>query len=177
LHLLQVKHKKELMNYAMEIFHLLDEEYNELYGTVPLSEQQMKGYIEQYFGFVTPDFVPVVMDADNKIVAFAIVMNSLSTALQKGRGELFPFGFLHLLRALRKADTADMYLIAIRSDYQGRGVNAILMSQIHRAARDNGIRWAESNPELETNVNVQGQWKFFEHRQHKRRRCFIKTLD
>jgi GNAT superfamily N-acetyltransferase len=177
LHLLQAKKKKVMMKYAMDIFHMVDEEYAGLYGTVPLSEKQMKVYIEQYFGFVAPDMVPVVMDENNRIVAFAVVMNSLSRALQKGKGELFPFGFLHLLKALGKNDLADMYLVAIRSEYQGMGLNAVLMSQIHRAFRTRGIQRAESNPELETNVNVQGQWKFFEHRQHKRRRCFIKTLD
>ncbi|NSW52064.1 MAG: hypothetical protein HPY85_06135 [Anaerolineae bacterium] len=176
LHLLQVKHKKELMQYALEIFHILDEEYSELYGTVPLSEAQMQGYIDQYFGFVVPEMVPVVMDENNRIVAFAIVMNSLSRALQKGKGELFPFGFLHLLSALQKNDLADMYLVAIRSEYQGRGVNAILMSQIHKAFREHRITRAESNPELESNADVQGQWRFFPHRQHKRRRCFIKEV-
>jgi GNAT superfamily N-acetyltransferase len=177
LHLIRAKKKKELMNYAMDIFHVIDEEYAGLYGTVPLSEKQMRGYIDQYFGFVVPEMVPIVLDENNRIVAFAVVMNSLSRALRKGKGELFPFGFLHLLIALGKNDLADMYLVAIRSEYQGMGVNAVLMSQIHKTFRARGIRRAESNPELETNVNVQGQWKFFEHRQHKRRRCFIKMLD
>ena len=85
----------------MDIFHLLDDEYQHLYGVVPLSEKQMKGYIDQYFGFVVPEMVPVILDENDNIVAFGIVMNSLSRALQKGNGELLPFGFLHLLRALK----------------------------------------------------------------------------
>lgn len=176
LHLLQIKNKKGFLPYALELFHVLDEEYSQLYGTVPMTEAQMQTYIDQYFGFVVPELVPVILDENNKIVAFAIVMNSLSRALQKGQGELFPFGFLHLLKALKKNDMADMYLIAIKSEYQGRGLNAVLMSQIHAACIQHGITHAESNPELESNTSVQGHWKYFEHRQHKRRRCFVKLL-
>ncbi|MBI9043709.1 MAG: GNAT family N-acetyltransferase [Anaerolineaceae bacterium] len=174
--LLNVKNKKELMPYAKELFELLDEEYAHLYGTVPLTEAQVEFYIKQYFGFIKPDFVPVVLDQEGKMVAFGITMPSFSKALQKSKGQLFPFGFIHFLRALNKNDRADLYLIAVKKEYQGKGVNAILMDKISETFIDCGIIKAESNPELETNLNVQGQWRFFDTRQHKRRRCFIKNL-
>jgi GNAT superfamily N-acetyltransferase len=177
LHLLELRNKKELLKYARELFELLDDEYRHLYGTVPLSEKQIDAYINQYFGFVTPDFVPMVMDQDNRMVAFGIVMPSLSRALQKSGGNLFPFGFIHLLRALKKNTRADLYLVAVRSEYQGKGVNAILMNKMHGVFIKLGITKVESNPELETNQNVQGQWKHYEKRQHKRRRVFIKQLE
>jgi ribosomal protein S18 acetylase RimI-like enzyme len=143
---------------------------------VPLTEKQVSSYIKQYFDFVTPDFVPIVLNENNEMVAFAIVMPSLSKALQKGKGKLFPFGFYYLLQALRKNDRADLYTVAVKSGYQGMGVNAILMNNTARVFIERGIKKVETNPELETNLNVQGQWKFFEKRQHKRRRCFIKHL-
>ena len=177
LHLLKVKRKKDLLNHAMGIFEIIDEEYSHLYGTVPLSRKQMQAYIDQYFGFIDTDFVPVVMDENNKMVAFGIVMNSLSKALQKSRGKLFPFGWFHLLRALRKNELADLYLVAVRSEYQGRGVQAVLMNEISKAFIKKGIKRAETNAELETNTDVQGLWKFYDKRQHKRRRCYIKQLD
>lgn len=177
LHLLKVKRKKDLLNHAMDIFEIIDEEYSHLYGTVPLSRKQMQAYIDQYFGFIDTDFVPVVMDENNKMVAFGIVMNSLSKALQKSRGKLFPFGWFHLLRALRKNELADLYLVAVRSEYQGRGVQAVLMNEISKAFIKKGIKRAETNAELETNTDVQGLWKFYDKRQHKRRRCYIKQLD
>jgi ribosomal protein S18 acetylase RimI-like enzyme len=136
----------------------------------------VEAYIDQYFGFVTPDFVPMVMDKDNRMVAFGIVMPSLSLALQKTKGQLFPFGFIHLLNALKKNNRADLYLVAVRSEYQGKGVNAILMNKMHAVFNKLGIGKVESNPELETNQNVQGQWKYYEKRQHKRRRVFIRVL-
>jgi ribosomal protein S18 acetylase RimI-like enzyme len=176
LHLLELRNKKELLKYARELFQLLDDEYKHLYGTVPLTEKQIKAYIDQYFGFVTPDFVPMVMDQNNRMVAFGIVMPSLSLALQKSKGNLFPFGFIHLLSALKKNTRADLYLVAVRSEYQGKGVNAILMNKMHGVFNKLGIIKVESNPELEMNQNVQGQWKHYNKRQHKRRRVFIKQL-
>ena len=175
LKLLELHNKKELLKYAKELFKLLDDEYKHLYGTVPLTEKQIETYINQYFGFVTPDFVPMVMDQNNRMVAFGIVMPSLSLALQKTKGQLFPFGFIHLLRALKKNDRADLYLVAVRSEYQGKGVNAILMNKMHNVFNKLGIKKVESNPELETNQNVQGQWKHYEKRQHKRRTGFYQA--
>ncbi|MFH1524055.1 MAG: GNAT family N-acetyltransferase [Chloroflexota bacterium] len=176
LKLLEVKNKKELLPYTKELFQLLQDAYQHLYGFVPLTEKQVDAYIAQYFGFVTPDFVPIVLDRDNHMVAFGIVLPSLSRALQKTKGELFPLGFIHLLKALKKNDRADLYLVAVKPEYQGKGVNAILMDRIHRVFSKLGVTKAESNPELETNSNVQGQWKYYEKRQHKRRRVFIKHI-
>ena len=176
LKLLDVPNKKQLLPYAQELFHLLDDEYKHLYGVVPLTEKQVQAYIDQYFGFVTPAFVPIVLDQNDRMVAFGIIMPSLSKALQKAHGEVFPFGFIYLMNALKKNDRADLYLVAVRSEYQGKGVNAILMNKMHAVFNRLGITKVETNPELETNANVQGQWKYYEKRQHKRRRVFIKHL-
>ncbi|MAT45588.1 MAG: hypothetical protein CL609_24930 [Anaerolineaceae bacterium] len=176
LHILEVNHKKDLLRYSKELFYLLDDEYSHLFGTVPLSEKQMETYINQYFGFISPEFVPVVLDENNKMIAFGIVMPSLSIALQKSKGKLFPLGWYYLLRALKKNDRADLYLIAVKSEYQGKGINAVLMDKINQVFINKGITIVETNAELETNTDVQGQWKYYEKRQHKRRRCFIKTL-
>jgi GNAT superfamily N-acetyltransferase len=177
LKLLEVPNKKGLLLYAKELFQLLEDEYKHLYGVVPFTEKQVEVYIDQYFGFVTPDFVPIILDQSGRMVAFGVAIPSLSKALQKARGELFPFGFIYLLNALKKNDRADLYLVAVKKEYQGKGVNAILMNKMHGVLSKLGITKVESNPELETNQNVQGQWKYYEKRQHKRRRVFIKHLD
>lgn len=177
LKLLEVKNKKELLPYARELFHLLSDEYEGLYGVVPLTEKQVDVYVKQYFGFVIPEFVPVVLDENGRMVAFGITMPSLSLALQKSKGNLFPFGFIHLLKAMKKNDRADLYLVAVKSEYQYKGVNAILMNRVNEVYLKHGIKKVESNPELETNQNVQSQWKHYVRRQHKRRRCYIKHLD
>lgn len=176
LHLLKARNKKELLPYAPQLFRLINEEYSQLYGSVPLSEQEIIRYTKTYFTFVHPDFVPAVLDENDQMVAFGVVIPSLSKALQKGRGALFPFGWWYLLRALSVNDRGDLYLIAVSKKYQGLGVNLVLMNQVYEAFTARGIRKAESNPELENNLDVQSQWKLFNKRQHKRRRCFVKEL-
>ena len=174
LRLLTFKHKRDLLKYADDIFELLQEAYEHLYGVTPLTRKQVDAFIKQYFGFIAPDFVPVVVDAQDKLVAFGIAMPSLSVALQKSKGRLLPFGFIHLLHALKHNNKGDLYLIAVSQEYQGKGVNAMLMNRMVEVFNQHGLKHAESNPELEDNHRVQAQWKYFEHRQHKRRRIFIK---
>lgn len=176
LHFLDLKKKKDLLNYAMELFELIDSEYSLLYGTVPLTEKQKQAYIDQYFGFVSLDLVPIILDENNKMVAFAIVMPSLSKALQKSQGKIFPIGWVHLLKGLKFNNLGDLYLIAVKSEYRGRGLNAAIMHRVNVALNKHGITKVETNANLEDNINIQAQWKYFEKRQHKRRRCFIKHL-
>jgi len=133
-------------------------------------------YTQQYFGFIRPEFVMAVMNEADEMVAFGITMPSLTKAMQKAGGKLFPFGFIHLLRAMKKNDRADLYLIAVKPEYQGKGVNAVVIDHINKVFIEHGIKKVESNPELEDNHRVQGQWKHFDTRQHKRRRCYIKPL-
>lgn len=168
--------KKQLRKIAPQVFDVLDEAYRHLYGTVPLNEAQVKTYIDSYFGLANPDFIPLVLDENDKVVAFGITFPSFSKALQKSKGNLFPFGFIPLMRAMTKNDRADLYLIGVRDAYLGKGVNAMLMAQIYRTFAKYGIKTVETNPELESNNNVQALWKNFETRQHKRRRVFVKQL-
>ncbi len=177
LRLLIFHNKKEMLAYAKELFHLLVDEYKDLYGVNPLSEKEIDSYIDQYISFVPPEFIPAVLDAQGKMVAFGIAIPSLSKALQKAHGRLLPFGWFHLLKAVRSNDRADLMLVAIRKSYQGLGLNAVLMDQMTKVFNKWGITRVESNPELETNANVQSLWKLYEKRQHKRRRIYIKDLN
>jgi len=117
-----------------------------------------------------------VLDSQNRIVAFGIAMPSLSEALQKCKGRLFPFGFIHLLWAMKHQKRTDLYLTAVRPDMQNKGVNAILIHETNKVFIKNKIAKVETNRELEANVKIQAQWKYYERRQHKRRRCYRKDL-
>ena len=176
LRILQIRKAKELLPYAKKVFHLLNVAYRDLYGFVELSEKQIDMYVKQYFGFINPDYVPVVLDANNEVVAFGIAMPSLSKALQRCKGRLFPFGFIHILRALKNNRRVDLYLTAVRPDMQNKGINAILIHESNKAFNKNRVEKVETNRELEDNTKVQAQWKFYESRQHKRRRCYKKQL-
>jgi len=168
--------KQLIRRYGKAVFALLDEAYSELYGTVPLTEKQINAYISQYLGFIDLRFTKIVVNEDDAVVGVGIAMPSLSKALQKCRGRLFPFGWHHLLKALRNPEGLDLYLIGIKKEYRNRGLNSLLLTEITQNAILAGIRTAESSGELETNHAVQSIWKHFPRRQHKRRRAYIKML-
>lgn len=169
--------RKEILPYGQAIFKLLNDAYKSLYGFVALSDAQVTSYIQQYFSMINPDYLRVVLDKNNELIAFGIAIPSLAKASQKARGRLFPLGFIHLLRAMNKNDRLELLLVAVRDDYQGKGINVLLLTDINKTAVKNGLKFAETGPELETNTDVQGLWKYFETRQHKRRRCYIKKIN
>jgi ribosomal protein S18 acetylase RimI-like enzyme len=172
---LEARKAKELLPYARQMFEVLNQAFASIYAFVPLTEKQINMYVKQYFSFILPDYTKILLDSDNKVAGFVIGMPSLSRALQKCQGRLFPFGFIHLLKAVSKKNKQiDLYLGAIRPDLQGKGADALLMTEMSRSAMKNGVVSAETNIELEENVKVQSHWKYFESRQHKRRRCYIK---
>ncbi|MEE9307580.1 MAG: GNAT family N-acetyltransferase [Spirochaetia bacterium] len=168
--------KKALIPYGKKMFELINEAYSDLYGFVALTDEQIDVYIKQYFGFIHPDYVKFITDENDALIAFGIAMPSLSRALQRSKGRLFPFGFIHLLLALKFPKYIDFLLIAVRPDYQARGITAILMTEMTRNCLKNKIISAETNVELETNTQVQAIWKHYDARQHKRRRCYIKNI-
>lgn len=171
------KSRKELKKrYGAQLFDLINEAYEGLYGTVPLSEKQVARYVEQYLGFIDLRYTKIIVDSRDRLVGFGITMPSLSSALKKANGRLFPLGWFHLLRAYRKPEGIDMYLIAVRNEYRSRGLIALLLTEITRNAIEDGVKWAESSGELESNEAVQSLWSQFERRQHKRRRAWIKAL-
>ena len=177
LRVVNARKPKDILPYAKEIFQMINHTYSDLFGVVPLTEKQMNYYTRQYFSFIKTDFICLVIDYEGKLAAFGIAMPSLSAALQKANGKLFPFGFFHLLKAMKSNTILDLYLVAIRPDLQGKGVNSILMDELTRSCIRKGIRFAETNPELEKNTKVQALWEYYETRQHKRRRCYIKHLN
>jgi GNAT superfamily N-acetyltransferase len=174
--LLPLRKAKDIMPYAKEIFHLINDCYKDLFGFVPLSEKQVDYYVKQYFSFIRPDFVPVVLDEKGRIVGFGFTVPSLASALRKAQGKLFPFGIFHLLRAMKKNDRADLLLIGIRKDFQGKGVNSLIMREGHRAYAKNKITIVDASKQLETNDKVLALWEHYETRQNKRRRCYLKLL-
>ena len=169
--------KKIREEYGVALFKLINEAYDKLYGYSPLSPKQIQYYINMYLSILNLELVTVVTDADDKIVAIGISIQSFSKALQKCRGRIFPFGWVHLLPVLLgKSDAVDLLLIAVKPEYQSKGVNALLFADLIPYYIKNGYRHAESNPELESNAKVQNQWGSFEARQHRRRRAFRKPL-
>jgi GNAT superfamily N-acetyltransferase len=173
---IEFKSKKELLPWAESVFNLYNTAYAPLYGMTELNQKQIDLYIKTFFGYVNPDFIKIVVDKEGELAAFAIAMPSLSKAMQKSKGRLLPFGFIHILRAIKKNDALDLYLIAVKPEYQNLGINGLLLDSMMKNVMDYGILSAETGPMLETNNNILSQWKFFNIRQHRRRRVWKKTL-
>lgn len=169
---LKFNNKKEILPYVEPMFKLLDETYKHLSTYTPISDEQIKTYKEKYFGFIDKDYITCVADENNQLVAFAITMPSYSKALQKAKGKLFPFAWWHFLQAGKKNDRANFYLIGIHPEYQRRGVTSIIFKAIQMNLKDKGIKFLETNPELEENKNVQVLWQDYNPVNHKRRRTY-----
>lgn len=123
------------------------------------------------------DLVTLIVDAEDKLVGVGISIQSMSRALQKSQGKMFPFGWWHLLKGLKgKNDRVDLLLVAVKPEFQGKGVNALLFQDLIPTYNKYGFKWAESNPEMESNAKVQNQWDAFSHRQHRHRRAVVKDL-
>lgn len=169
--------KKLVEDYGQEIFQLINEAYSELYGYSPLTPRQINRYISMYIPVLRLDNISLIVDKDKKLIGVGLAMPSMSKALIKCRGRMFPFGWIHLLKALRgQNDVVDLLLVAVKPEYQSKGVNSLLFTDLIPCFIKNGYKFAESNPELELNQKVQSQWGYFETRQHKRRRAFRKSL-
>lgn len=176
LNLIRFKSSKEIIPYVDEMFDLLNKTYSSLQTYVPIQQYQIDHYKEKYFRYINPEFINCVSDDTGKLVAFAITMPSFSKALQKVNGKLFPFGFIHILRARKKNDVASFYLIGIDPEYQNKGVTAIIFHEMQRVFNKYGIPTVETNPELEENTAIQKLWGNYEHRLHKRRRTYRKSI-
>ncbi len=171
-----LKRRKDYGPYVKQVFELVNVAYSNLYGVVELTDRQVKHYTKKFLPLIDPDYVCFVVDENNKIAAFGVAAPSLASALKKSNGRLFPFGAFRVLRALKHNDTIDLFLVAVRPDLQGVGVNGILLNHIMKNSLRNGIRKAETGPQLESNEKVQAQWKNFNKEHHKRRRCYIKQI-
>lgn len=178
LRVLKYKSRKRVKKeYGHALFHLINESYKDLYQYSILTERQIEYYIDQYLNLLNLDLLTLVVDHNDRLVAVGISMPSMSRALQKSKGKMLPFGWFHLLKGLKgKNDRVDLLLVAVHPDYQNKGVNAILFQDLLPYYMANGYKYAESNPEMETNAKVQSQWEAYNPRQHRRRRSFSKKI-
>lgn len=171
-----LKKSKDVIPYIPEIFELLNRGYEHLYGVVPITDKQVQCYVKQFFSFLNMDYISIVKSADGKIAGFGIIIPSLSEAVKKSNGRLFPLGFLRFLRAIKKNDVLDLYLVAIRPELRAKGVPYVMLDELTRNAIRNGVVRAIASPELETNHAVHSMWRNYDTRIHRRRRCYFKQI-
>ena len=167
--------------YGNQIFQLINETYKDLYGFSELSDRQIEQYVNMYFPLADLSLITVIEDrgANNKMVGMGISIPSLSRALQKcRRGRLLPFGWWHVLRAIKQHKTkyVDLLLLGVRPEYRAKGANALLFADLIPRYQAYGFEWGETQVEMETNESVQNQWGPLNPILHKRRKCYKKNL-
>lgn len=179
----KLKNRKEVYEggYGQKIFEVINTCYKDLYGYSELTQRQIDQYVEMYLSFVDYNIITLIEDStcDNKLVGIGITIPSLSRALQKcRRGRLFPFGWWHILRALKfhKTKVVDCLLVGVLPEYRMKGANALLFADLIPRYVSYGWEWGETQVEMETNHAVQSQWSELDVTVHKRRRCYKKTL-
>lgn len=176
LHQAPLSCRKDLDPYLDGVFRCLNLAYSKLHGFSELSSGQCDDLKKQFLANINVDYVSVILDENEQVMAFGVALPSLSKAMQKANGSMFPFGWYHLLKALRKNDTIDLLLIAIDENYQNKGVNAMIFDKFAKGITKNGIKYIESTRELEDNTNVQNLWHYLEHKLTKRARVYIKQI-
>ena len=165
--------------YGKRVFRLLNEAYSALFGYTELTDKQIDEYVDRYMSLIDKQMVPVIENEKGETVGVAITMCSLNDALQKSGGKLLPLGWYHLLKSLKwkHEDHAELLLIAVRPDYQGLGVNALFFDDLIPVFRKMKLAWAETGPQLESNVKELSQWKPMKPTLYKRRRCYRKIVN
>lgn len=176
LHQAPLSERNDIDPYLDGVFKCLNAAYSNLHGFSELTPGQCEDLKKQFLTNINVDYISIVLDSDNTVVGFGVALPSLSKAMQKAKGSLFPFGFVHLLKALKHNDTIDLLLIAINEQYQSKGVNAMIFDKFAQGITKNGIKYIESTRELEDNTEVQNLWHPFDHYIHKRARVYIKNI-
>lgn len=175
--LVTYSNRKVLIKEAHEAFKVIDEAFSKLYGTVPLTQKVISQAIADNISMVNMKYIFSIKNTQDKIIGFAVLVPSIAKALKKSNGKMFPFGVFRLLKALNgHNDVLEMFFVAVKPEYQMKGLTSLLLQHAIKVCIENNVKYCETGPELETNIEVQSMWKGFEVRQHRRRRCYIKEI-
>lgn len=177
LHFADIDKLKKNRAKCREFFRVYNESFaKSVYNFVPFTDEEIEEEIDSVIPFLSNKCSCILMDENDNVVAFGISFPTISGALQKARGKMWPFGWIHFLKAMRNFETTDLMINGAAADWQNKGVSAVYYSAMADKAVKVGMRWAISNPQIETNsaVNI---WKDYDREPFMRRRCYIKTIE
>lgn len=166
----QIDHKKDVLEYVDELFTILNKAYNNLFGFSELTPAVIENLKNDFYSLINPDYVSIIKNKNDEIIAFGIAVPSLGQALKKAGGKLFPFGFLHLAKAIKKHDSVDLLLIGVRPDYRKRGVHSIIFLKQMKVMMRNGVKSVNVTKTLEENIDVANLWEGYDYVMTKRTR-------
>jgi GNAT superfamily N-acetyltransferase len=167
---------KDIMPHVDKMFDLFNKSYASLSSFVAITDIQKEYFKKKYISFINPEYIKFIMDKNDEMVAFSIVMPSFSRALQKAKGKIFPFGFYHLLKAKKESKEVLFYLIGVAPEYQSKGVTAIIFEEYYKTFKEKGILECIRTPELEDNIAIHQLWKHFDPVTFRRRRTYRKEI-
>lgn len=171
------KRKKDILKYGKSMFDTLNEAFKDLYGYAKLSDREIDSLIKTYFTFIDPKYVCFVLDENDSVVGFGVAMPSLSKGFQKAKGKILPFGFYHILKSMRQNETIDLYLNGVLPEWQNKGIHALYYAKMTENFIAAGVKYAITNPQLETNVNAVRIWRNYAGTTpYIRRRCYSKEI-
>lgn len=176
LRVLNFSSMKEIKPYARKVFKVLNQAFSELPYVIELNDQMINYYISKYFSMLNPYLIKIIENSEGEVVGFILGFPSLSEAMQKAKGKLYPFGFLHIMREMRHPTVVDLMLTGIKPEYQGQGVAALLMTELQKEVNRMGVEAVETTGIFESNIKAIQNWKNYDHIQHKRKRCYVKSL-
>lgn len=174
--LLEFTSKRQLKPYIIPVFRLVNETYSPLFGFVPMTEEEMKKFAGQYLPVLEPELVKVVVNASNELIAFVVSMPDMSKGIQKAKGRLFPFGFIHILQSMRKTKQLNLLLGAIKSEYRGKGINVLMGKSLIDSANKRGLTIMDSHLILEKNLIMRAECEKLGGVVRKRYRVYQKLL-
>lgn len=170
--------KQICKKYGDSLFDCVNEAYGHLDGYVKIDGRMKENVLSQFATIINKKYLSILIDEDDEVAGFAVVLPSICNTLIKNKGKLFPVGFIGILKSIKRADDLEMALIGVRNKYKNGGMNALMISNIMRNLVESGdVKNIESNPMLEHNLNIQQQWKFIEHEIVKRRQTFKKDIE
>ncbi|MBU0486929.1 MAG: hypothetical protein KKA07_09095 [Bacteroidetes bacterium] len=167
---------KEVLKWGDQIFEVLNSAFEDLFAVIQFNDRMKQYYLNKYFKVLNPRLIKLIINKDKKLVAFIVAGPGLGEAMQKANGKLFPFGMFHLMKAIKHPKVIDLLLTGIEPGLQGQGLSALLISELQKTLLELGVEFTETTGIFETNHKAIQHWKNYKHIQHKRRRCFVKTL-
>ena len=173
---MNIPRAKYISKYKKPVFDLIDICYGKLYGTMPLNEETRDGIISQFGPLLQPEYLPVVENDKGEVIAFGLCFPAIGDALRKSGGKLTLPALIKMLKLINKPKALELCLVAVHPDYQNTGINALFLEDIYKTFKEKNVQYCETNLNLETNTAVISQWKHFNARQHKRRRCYKISL-
>ncbi|MDD3384039.1 MAG: hypothetical protein PHX46_04450 [Bacilli bacterium] len=175
--LLKFKKFKDFEPYLYKAFDVYNEAFAPLHGVVEVTKKQIDALVNTFLKLINFDYVCVVLNNKDEVIGLSILAPSMNKAVNKAKGKLFPLGWYYILRNIKHFDVLDMYFVAIKPEYQSYGINSLMMLDATKMAIRDGVRYAETGPELEDNLKIQSQWKNFDAKIIRKRRCWIRKIE